>query len=338
MNAMLTPVPTEHSGALAPQRDMESVLAALKSSHYPGASDASIEMVLAYCRARNLDVMTKPVHIVPVWVPEKREGNRVVRAGGMRDVVMPGIATYRIDAHRTGEYAGQDEADYGPTLTRKFTDGDGAVTVEFPEWAKVTVYRMRHGVRIAYSAKVFWLEAYSTAGRNTQAPNAMWRKRPHGQLEKCAEALALRKGFPEAIGNEPTAEEMEGKAFIDADYSNVSDAPAASALPAMPKSRAAPAASVIDGAAERVEREPAQAREPARESSASREAEPQAGAGGASGIELADGAKRTLMLRAKQAGMAEDDLLAKWSRIDLSNLNTVLGELRKIQDAKAGAE
>lgn len=38
----------------------------------------------------------------------------------------------------------------------------------------------------------------------------MWKKRGRGQLAKCAEAQALRKGFPE-VGNQPTADEMEGK-------------------------------------------------------------------------------------------------------------------------------
>jgi len=41
----------------------------------------------------------------------------------------------------------------------------------------------------------------------------MWAKRPRGQLEKCAEAAALRRAFPEEIGNEYAAEEVEGQAF-----------------------------------------------------------------------------------------------------------------------------
>ena len=43
------------------------------------------------------------------------------------------------------------------------------------------------------------------------APNAMWQKRPRGQIAKCAAAQALRIAFPE-IASQPTAEEMEGKA------------------------------------------------------------------------------------------------------------------------------
>src|SRR5258708_38102932 len=41
-------------------------------------------------------------------------------------------------------------------------------------------------------------------------PNAMWKKRAFGQLEKCAEAMALRRAFPE-LGAAATADEMEGK-------------------------------------------------------------------------------------------------------------------------------
>ena len=41
----------------------------------------------------------------------------------------------------------------------------------------------------------------------------MWKKRPRGQLSKCCEAQALRKAFPEMIGNAPTADEMEGKHY-----------------------------------------------------------------------------------------------------------------------------
>jgi hypothetical protein len=47
--------------------------------------------------------------------------------------------------------------------------------------------------------------------RETAAPNEMWKKRPRGQLEKCAEAAALRAAFPEELGNDYAAEEMAGQ-------------------------------------------------------------------------------------------------------------------------------
>lgn len=195
------------------QKDNAAIREALKTSLYPGASDEAVDMVLAYCKAGGLDPMTKPVHIVPMWIPEKKVNGQVVRRGQMQDVVMPGIELYRTKAHRTGEYAGQDEAEFGPVV-----EGWG---IAFPEWCRVTVYKIVQGARVAFSAKVYWQEAYATAGKDTDAPNAMWKKRPFGQVEKCAEALALRKAFPEAVGAQPTADEMIGKAVIEGEATPV---------------------------------------------------------------------------------------------------------------------
>jgi hypothetical protein len=65
-----------------------------------------------------------------------------------------------------------------------------------------------------FSATERWKENYAVRGGKDKsiAPNAMWAKRPYGQLAKCAEAQALRKAFPE-FGSQPTADEMEGKEF-----------------------------------------------------------------------------------------------------------------------------
>jgi hypothetical protein len=62
--------------------------------------------------------------------------------------------------------------------------------------------------------KVYWFEAYGKWA-DTDVPNEMWSNRPVGQLEKCAEAGALRHAFPEEIGNALTAEEMEGQHTLD---------------------------------------------------------------------------------------------------------------------------
>ena len=70
---------------------------------------------------------------------------------------------------------------------------------------------MVHGERCPFHARVFWTEAYATTGRGSDVPNEMWRKRPYGQLEKCTEAAALRKAFPEELGSTYAAEEMEGR-------------------------------------------------------------------------------------------------------------------------------
>jgi hypothetical protein len=75
--------------------------------------------------------------------------------------------------------------------------------------------------------RVYWLESYATAGRDTVAPNEMWRRRTRGQLDKCAEAAALRAAFPEELGNDYAAEEMEGQVVDHAP----SDEPVAKAPP-----------------------------------------------------------------------------------------------------------
>lgn len=205
MNAIAQLKPAGSQLVTAEQAD--AIRTALKSSLYPGASDASVEMVLAYCRAAGLDPMQKPVHIVPMWDGKARE---------MRDVVMPGIGLYRTNAARTGEFAGMSEPVFGPMVTERI----GTKDVTFPEWCKVTAYRQLPSGHVAeFTAVEYWIENYAIKGGKDQdqSPNAMWSKRVRGQLAKCAQAQALRMAFPEAVGAGPTAEEMEGKAIIDAE-------------------------------------------------------------------------------------------------------------------------
>ena len=185
----------------------ESTWNALCSTIYPGAKPDSIVMAVDYCHARQLDIMLKPVHLVPMSVKDAQTGKYE-----FRDVPMPGVGLYRIQAERTGNYVGADAPEFGPMIEREFTGKNNQkVVCRFPEWCKYTVYKLaKNGERVAYSALEYWEENYATAGKDTEAPNSMWLKRPRGQLAKCSEAQALRRGWPE-IGQEATAEEMEGK-------------------------------------------------------------------------------------------------------------------------------
>lgn len=182
--------------------DEHKLMTVLQSSLYPGAALDSIKMVLGYCQAAGLDPMQKPVHIVPMWDS---------KAGQMRDVVMPGVNLYRTQAMRSGECAGVSEPEFGPDTTEAI----GGQQIAFPVWCRVTVKRrLPTGEIVEFTAREFWRENYAVKGGKEKsiAPNAMWTKRPYGQIAKCAEAQALRKAFPEiASGN--TAEEMEGKSL-----------------------------------------------------------------------------------------------------------------------------
>ncbi|ALN97597.1 phage recombination protein Bet [Aeromonas caviae] len=184
---------------------------ALCNTIYPGANPDSVVMAIDYCKARGLDILLKPVHLVPMQVTDARSKEKV-----WRDVPMPGIGMYRIQADRSGNYAGADEPVFGPDVTEEFQDPynqSAKIKVTYPQWCKYTVYKMVNGQRVAFHALERWKENYATQSGKTECPNAMWRKRPYAQLAKCTEAQALRKAWPE-IGSEPTAEEMEGKEII----------------------------------------------------------------------------------------------------------------------------
>lgn len=184
-----------------------NVLSALKNTLYPGASDESIDLVLSYCKALQLDPMQKPVHLVHMSVKDS-QGRWVKRL-----VVMPGIGLYRIQASRSGSYAGVSEPEFGEEVTEKI----GFKQTTYPKWCKVTVKKKLGDIIVEFSAKEYWKENYADSGKKDGqadiSPNNIWEKRPYGQLAKCAEAQALRKAFPGIISSLPTAEEMEGKAF-----------------------------------------------------------------------------------------------------------------------------
>jgi phage recombination protein Bet len=209
---------------------------------YPGArSVEAISLALNYCRSRNLDIMKRPCHIVPMYSSQLKR---------MVETVWPGIAEIRTTATRTGNYAGIDEAEFGPEIEGKFiqriederdprNNGEKVVELVYPAWCRLTVYRFVHNERCAFTARVFWKEAYATIGRNTDMPNEMWRKRTFGQLEKCTEAAALRKAFPEELGQTYAAEEMEGRT-IEGEIAKelvIADAPAR-ARPTPPPAKA----------------------------------------------------------------------------------------------------
>jgi phage recombination protein Bet len=179
----------------------DKLVETLRTSLFPGAKPDSVMAVLDYCEAARLNVMLKPVHIVPMSV--KKPGTNQYE---MRDVVMPGINHYRTQASRSGDYLGMSEPEFGPTIELTF----GQFKIHVPEWCKVTVKRLVGGHIAEFPAIEYWQENYATKGRDSDTPNQMWQKRPRGQLLKCTEAQALRKAFPE-LGGDPTAEEMEGK-------------------------------------------------------------------------------------------------------------------------------
>lgn len=212
----------------------------LTESIFPAAKTVtSVMMALDYCKRRKLDVFKHPVHIVPIWNSQAGENG----TGGMVETIWPGINELRTTAIRTGQYAGMDVPVFGPPMARSFEgkikkwkNGQAYYETEkadvaFPEWCQITVYRTLGGNRVPFPGpRVYWLEAYARLRNDVEIPNSMWQKRANGQLEKCAEAAALRRAFPEELGSDYSIDEIG--AFTTHSPADITDEGSATTAPA----------------------------------------------------------------------------------------------------------
>lgn len=80
----------------------------------------------------------------------------------------------------------------------------------FPSTASIIATRIVGGVPCKFEAEIDWDEYYP----GVSSRGNMWRERPFGQLEKCVEAIALRKAFADALSKMYVAEEREREAAI----------------------------------------------------------------------------------------------------------------------------
>lgn len=120
--------------------------------------------------------------------------------------IQTAIDGFRVIAERSGKYAGQDAAEW---LTEK---GEWvpafikSVHGDRPLAARVAVYRSDwHHDKPAVGIAT-WDEYAQT--KRDGSRTEMWRQRGPGQLAKCAEALALRKAFPNDLSGLYADDEM----------------------------------------------------------------------------------------------------------------------------------
>jgi phage recombination protein Bet len=160
---------------------------------WPNARSLSaIAAALALCDQLKLDPVRGYVHLIPY----RRSG------GGLEERPILSIAGYRELARRTDCYAGLGEVAWGPEYQ------DPLCPVPVPAWCRVTVYRLVQGQRCPFLGPTVWFrEACVLKGDGQLA--SVWERRPRYMLEKCAEAAALRRAFPDVLGNELAVEELE---------------------------------------------------------------------------------------------------------------------------------
>ena len=142
----------------------------------PDATDAELSLFFYDCTRRGVHPLDKLIHFT------KRSG---------KYTPITSIDMFRMRAAESGEHMGTDDAVY---------TGDAGK----PEFAaSVTVYRRSQGEKCSYTATARWSEYFPG-----EQQGFMWKKMPHLMLAKCAEALALRKAFPQQLHGLYTPEEM----------------------------------------------------------------------------------------------------------------------------------
>ncbi len=178
----------------------------VREAFAPTASPAEFDMLWLGAKSRGLDPVRKQIHFV-------KRNDRDRGAVWSSQVSIDG---FRAIAEATGLYDGQDKPVYE-------VDKDGGVLS-----VEIAVYRK--DISRPFYGLARWREFVQMNGNN---PAMMWSKMPWHMLAKCAEALALRKAFPEKLAGLYTPDEM-GNDDPPAPPRIVELRPAVAALPVGP--------------------------------------------------------------------------------------------------------
>ena len=143
-----------------------------------GATLEELKLFLFQAKRTKLDPFSRQIHLV------KR---------GDTAVIQTGIDGYRAIAERTGNYAGSDEPIY-----------DLEEAGKIPGKATVKVWKFVQGQKVSFEATARWAEYFPG-----EKIGFMWKSKPYLMLGKCAEALALRKAFPNDLSGLYVKEELD---------------------------------------------------------------------------------------------------------------------------------
>jgi phage recombination protein Bet len=174
-------------------------IATLKQLGVKDASNGDLAVFFHQSVRTGLDPFAKQIYMIGRW---SREGTKWT--------IQTGIDGYRLVARRASDQR-RELLEYEDTL---WCGEDGQwrdvwLSNDPPAAAKVTV--LRNGAR--FGAVAVWREYVQTT--KDGKPNSMWERMGANQLAKCAEALALRKAFPQDLSGLYTDAEM-GQADVPA--------------------------------------------------------------------------------------------------------------------------
>jgi len=162
----------------------------------PGATPAELRLFLYTAKQTGLNPFKRQIYLIARKV-KTPDGYKIVRTP------QTSIDGLRAIAARSGQYAGSSDA--------RFDDEAK------PRKATIAVWRLVGGQRCQFDASARWEQYYpgsdgwlpgQPAPTQPDPKGFMWRKMPHMMLGKVAEALALRKAFPEDLSGLYTDDEM----------------------------------------------------------------------------------------------------------------------------------
>lgn len=182
-------VQTTHNALM--QWDAEKIKL-LRDTICKGADDNEFSLAMQVVQRTGLDPFAGQIHFIKRW-------NSQLGREEMKPQV--GIDGFRLIAQRSGKYAGQ----LGPNWCGK----DGA-------WRDVWLDNeppaaCRVGVLHQDFKEPLWSVARFSTYLQTKKdgmPKGLWQKGGDLMIAKCAEALALRKAFPQELSGLYTADEM----------------------------------------------------------------------------------------------------------------------------------
>jgi len=183
---------------LAPVSFDREQLDLIKTQIAPGASDGELKLFAQQCSRTGLDPFSRQIYAV-------MRDTRTNEGGSWKSVskmtIQVSIDGFRLIAERTGKYAGQ----VGPEWCGE--DGkwvDVWLKKEAPSAARVGVLRPDFASPLWGTAR---FDAYASRKQDGTLMG-LWAKMPDVMIAKCAEALALRRAFPNDLSGLYTGDEM----------------------------------------------------------------------------------------------------------------------------------